>query len=377
MGGMQVRPRWIPGMQGVPVRVASRRTTPDRVRLHLSVDEYGVTRGPIHRGDGPPYMLKRRGASVMRITDPALMRSELMPVVGEVRSHLSLFAGLYPRRRPLAVTGCGNLGMNPGVLAALPDGRVGTLGPYGGAIHVEPDGSGRGLDELPSGPRGFAVSGPRLVRKGRPLPPRAETFADPRHLLLFPYVQVRRGVRIDLGLDLLLASEDLKLYRDAVEGSLPVRIPLETEVVLPPGGSGERMRLPIDGEAVRRALDVKGYRESALGEPGTYRLAPDSLEISFLPGIYPHHVLAVDVEGAVHSILVSGASNRAGVRVRELAEDLAAAGFQEAILLDNGGDVGLYLPREGRFEIQPAEPDRARVWPLSACLVFFEESPGL
>ena len=48
-------------------------------------------------------------------------------------------------------------------------------------------------------------------------------------------------------------------------------------------------------------------------------------------------------------------------------------GFEDAILVDNGGDVGLYLPEEDRFGVPPSEPDRRSRWPLTACLIFYEE----
>jgi hypothetical protein len=96
------------------------------------------------------------------------------------------------------------------------------------------------------------------------------------------------------------------------------------------------------------------------------------MTIVFARGIYPHHVLGIAGDGTAGSILVSGLSNRCGVMLAELAEDLASVGFEHALLLDNGGDVGLWLPRERRFELRPAEPDRAAAWPLSACLVYHE-----
>ena len=56
---------------------------------------------------------------------------------------------------------------------------------------------------------------------------------------------------------------------------------------------------------------------------------------------YPLHVLAIGPHGdtVLFDIVVSGYSNNGGASVDELAVDLRQAGFTDALLLDNGGDV--------------------------------------
>jgi hypothetical protein len=348
-------------------------TIPGRVGLTLVVDPQAVARGPLVRGRGPAFRAERRAGAELRITAPALQRQGFRRVLGPPPSHLDAFATAHPDRRPLAVVGCGNLGPNPGVLAATGDGVLGTPGPWNGALAIEAAGLGRALGvqaalAAPAG--GFAISGPLLVRDGRSVPPDPAVFADPRHLLRFPFVQVRSGARVDFGLDELLA--DPARLAEAVRGapvelSLELRLPVSTDV------QAALQPVPVELAELERALATKGYRagDPAAGR-GRFHLAPARLRIAFLEGIYPHHALALREDGSLASVLVGGASNRSGVTVADLAAGLVAAGFREAILLDNGGDVGLWLPGEQRFAIRPAESDRSETWPLSACLVYAE-----
>jgi hypothetical protein len=156
------------------------------------------------------------------------------------------------------------------------------------------------------------------------------------------------------------------------------------EAILPVNervGSGYRIAR-VREDALRAALVVKGYREMTAPDgkscapmaPGTFYFHRKNVTIAYLPGIYPHHALAVDEGGGVTSVLVTGRSNREGTTVRELAAALAKAGAVHAILLDNGGDVGLLRRKTARgrlaFEARPAEADRARSWPLRACLIW-------
>jgi hypothetical protein len=269
-----------------------------------------------------------------------------------------------PGRLPVAVTGCGNLGMNPGVLAWSEGWRGGVPGPVGGCLAIHASGRGhRATLDAPEDGDTWYVTGPDLVREGRPAVSPATTFADLRHLLLFPFVDPGEGPRLDFGYDHLLADPALCLR--AAEG-LVVDIPLRDT-----GAGGATVGGGPGREPLLEALGTKGYRASDHpGERGTYRLDRDRLAICFLEGIYPHHALALDAGGRPMSLLVGGLSNRAGVTVREFAEDLCGLGVEHAILLDNGGDVGLYLPRERRFVLRPAEPDRQELWPTTACLIW-------
>lgn len=249
--------------------------------------------------------------------------------------------------------------MNAGVRAWL-DGRwFGVDGPAGGALTVNAAGAGVRADPDTDPEDGWLISGPDLVRAGRVSVSDATLFADPRHLLGFPYVTLGSGERVDLGHDTLLA--DPHLYRQAVAGA-PVTL---------------RMPEDLSTDELRRALSVKDYVESAdLTRRGSYRLDHRDLTLTFQQGVYPHHALGVDSAGRVGSLLVPGQSNRTGTTIAALAETLVDHGFHDAILLDNGGDVGLWLPQQARWNIQPAEPDREEAWPLTACLVYSTKRAG-
>ncbi len=322
-------------------------TDPPRVRLTLCVDADAVGCGPLVRGDGLPYVMR----DGRRVVEQSEQRRGFRTVLG-ADGHVARFERAQPNRTAIAVTGCGNLGLNPGVRAWV-DGRwLGVAGPQGGAIAVDAEGRGRRVptDEEPDD--AWVITGPDLVRRGRPAVSEAATFADPRHRVLFPYVETAPGVRHDFGHDRLLAHP--ALYDDAARGR-PVR--LDTAGV--PHG------------ALLEALAVKGYaRCEAPERRGTFRFDGEVLEIVFFCGLYPHHALAVAPDGTVTSWIVPGLSNRAGTTVEALAAHLAAAGASDAILLDNGGDVGLWLPTEQRWGVRPAEPDREDAWPLVACLVY-------
>ena len=347
--------------------LAGRRT------VHLMVDDEGVERGPMIRTSGPSFIVDRSGPTPRRVTDQARQRDGLPSAIDGDDSLLARFQRLHPDRRAVAVTGCGNLGMNAGVLASVGGPTFGVEGPAGSALLVRDGEHGRmAAQNEPPLDGGFRIGGPLLVADGQPSPLCAETFADPRHLLLFPYVSVGQQDRMDFGLTRLL--HDPALYQAAVDGGV-IRVALEEELPESDAVSASLVPHPVDPAELRSALAVKGYCETTtVSERGTCRFIDDTLELAFLRGIYPHHVLALDETGAVHSLLISGLSNRSGVQLDELAEDLCTAGFTEALLMDNGGDVGLWLPQEDRFTLRPAEPDRSARWPLTACFVYSEDS---
>lgn len=364
----QPRLRTIPGFEGADCPV--RRVAPGPGGgIALSHDPEAVGRGPLRRDRGPAY-LPGRGNPRRRIEDQALQREGFRPVLGP-NGHIARFeaaAGV----RAAAVTGCGNLGLNSGVRAAAGGAWIGIEGVEGHAIQIA-GGRGRPIPPGSAVPEGFGLSGPRLVAGGRAGLSGAASFADPRHLLLFPYIQIRPGRAVDFGTDRLLSCEDA--YDRAAAGEtveLPLLVPVPANDLL----DSPIRREPVEPEALRRALAVKGYRE-ARGAPrarGEFSLDRNALRLRFLEGIYPHHALVVDGSGLAQSVLVGGLGNRAGAALREFAEDLAAAGAREAVLLDNGGDVGLYDARLDRFEITPSEPDRRRAWPLSACLIYTSDA---
>ncbi len=338
--------------------------------VDLSVDAASMARGPLHRGQGRAFLLRRENGRVRRITEQAEQRAGFLAAVGQ-DSHLARWRAAHPQRRATLLTGHGNLGINAGVLALTPEGELGTRGCWNGALHVHADGSVTRPTEWPI-KEGFVLTGPQLVRKGKALAPDAESFADPRHLLRFAWVETVTGERVDFGHDELLAD---RARLAAALAGVPQEYPLEVELPANDDADAPLRMVRVDADKLRRDLVWKGYREvTEPAAPGEFHCGEGWVRIVFLPGLYPHHVLAADATGRLLDIVVSGLSNRAGVTICELAEDLARAGCSEAILLDNGGDVGLYDAGREVFIVRPAEPDRSVHWPLTAALIHHEAS---
>ncbi len=374
---VELHPTCSPG--GDPARV--RVVAVGEGRTALSVQREARNSLPIVRGQGPPFVVAERDGRLVRVVDQAMQRAGFLPVRAAPGrdSHLARFAAEHPHRAPLSVVGCGNLLCNRGVLATTSAGDFGVAGPSGPAFV---------LDD------GAAITGPALVIDGRPATIEPAQYADLRHLLLPAWVEVAAGVRVDFGLD-RLAADPLLLER-AVRGEV---VEFELSESLPANDAHDALLVPhaISVDALRLALRLKGYREVGGGSAvagrgdviarGDFRLTPEVLAVRFLRGVYPHHALARDRHGVAWSVLVAGRSNREGATVEDYAAALAAAGAREAVLLDNGGDVGLLLRAsedvaaplpwtssdpavaDWRFEITPAEADRANSWPLRACVI--------
>lgn len=177
-----------------------------------------------------------------------------------------------------------------------------------------------------------AFSGQRIVKDGQAMSRQELSeqiisgfFYDLRHVFRFP------AVRSDT------YWKDLALEQFYDRGSI------DTDVVVK-ALNGEPITtrwkdLTDDETSVRTALFNKGYNESANGMPGTYTLDGSFINIVFLDSIYCHNVLGVDKEeGNLCSMHVTGWSNNVGTTLQGLSQ-LAANVFQDAILLNNGGDV--------------------------------------
>ncbi len=377
--------------QGDPSNVATLvfRTEPGEVLVSLSVQaEARGSRGVV-RGDGPAYVIGERNGRGVRVTTPEHQRAGFLPVLADGDSHLARFEDQRPDRLPVAVTGCGNLLCNRGVLARNSAGRFGIAGPMRAGVRVRGGSKGDLLegDALAAAlaptsvfdEDDFVVTGPLLVRNGIPLPPDADEYADLRHLVLPAWVELASGLKVDFALDRMMSNRELR-YR-AVQGE-PVRLALIENLPVNNLLDASTLMYRISPERLRPALIQKGYRETiVVDEPGTFAIDDRAITIAFLPGIYPHHALAVDEDGSVASVVVTGRSNREGTTIRDLALALAAGGAKEAILLDNGGDVGL-LRRESPgeswdFVARPAEDDRSATWPLRACLIYHRSRLGV
>jgi hypothetical protein len=381
---VRITPRTIPGGDAKRVRVLTQATVPGRVLASLSIQKEAIGSRGIIRDQGPPFVIKKTARGPVRVEELGEQREGFLPVVGEGDSHVRRFEKSRPDRRVVAVTGCGNLLCNPGVEARTMGMRAGIRGTTRAGLVVQPNGRGRlvegsrveaalrtDLGTIAKSPDRFVITGPLLVAHGK-VAIDAREFADPRHLVLPPYVEVAPGRRIDFGLDALVHDPEAAL-------ALAAGGPLDDELVtfLPRSKRVDsRFRMVrVPPEKLRAALLLKGYREvDRVTARGTFSIRRNRATIAYLPGIYPHHALAVDGDGVVTSVLVTGRSNREGTTVLDLAEALVKAGAVHAILLDNGGDVGLLRRRSAKgrlaFEARPAEADRARAWPTRACLIW-------
>jgi hypothetical protein len=198
-----------------------------------------------------------------------------------------------------------------------------------------------------------ATSGQPLVEHGRPLDRdglaamAAEgLFYDLRHLLLFG--RLRRGDDrwFDAGLAAFWTA-DGRLDQDLLAQAI----------------RGEAVSLDVaslDEEEVAGALLDKGYTSSSSPEmPGQFHLSRGRLNIVFLDGIYPHHMIGMRDDGQLLSVVVSGLSNRVGVSVLGAAEMMRQLGARDALLIDNGGDVTMGYRAE--TVVGPAEGARNRL----------------
>ena len=177
----------------------------------------------------------------------------------------------------------------------------------------------------------FLFSGQRVVKNGQPISQQelatqiiSGCYADLRHVFRFAAVP-RAGYWLDLGLEQFYISR--KINVDTVMKALrhePISV---------------RWRDFCDDiNTIKKALADKGYQECNNGVPGTYYLSSNSVNIVFLEAIYCHNILGIDKQGNLCSMYITGWSNNVGTTLAGLSQ-LAAKVFQDAVLLNNGGDV--------------------------------------
>ena len=187
-----------------------------------------------------------------------------------------------------------------------------------------------------------AFSGQRVVKDGQAMSRQelskqviSGLFYDLRHVFRFPAVRSDAYWK-DLALEQFYnhGSINTDIINKALSGE-----PITT-----------RWRDLTDNETyVRKALLDKGYQESDSGKPGTYSFDGSFVNIVFLDSIYCHNVVGVDKEkGNLCFMHVTGWSNNVGTTLQGLSQ-LAANVFQDAILLNNGGDV-FYLVNQDQNE---------------------------
>lgn len=120
-------------------------------------------------------------------------------------------------------------------------------------------------------------------------------------------------------------------------------------------------------DALKKGLFRRGYEENAAASgalgPGEFRIENGTLSIRFLPGAYPHSAVGVSQGGRVLLFQVTFPNggrmigNRSALTIPGTAEAVAEAGnralaesgkndtLKDALILDNGGDVRLWVRR--------------------------------
>jgi hypothetical protein len=368
------------------------------LRWALSVDEAGNFSQPISRA----YDLPAFRANGTTLTDQHAMRRGI--IMTEAQHHRAL-QKRYPGAIEIASIGDGNLTANFGFVAysdghlfclageavyrnrytclvAWKDGHLTVediwfVKEYG-EVRVECKDNGRVRDITDE--VDFVTSGQALIRNREkvPLDQIAELFYDTRHLLN----PIRFAIN---GSALFLPNAQLQhgLLRKAVDG--PVRIALEAQVdeetALPLSvkrlrelaetrpaelektaaflrrhqmlAEGEKLREPAVllrvaeqiEQLLAKSLAASGY--SVIENLGPLRegdvcFVNGHMEVFFRKAIYPHNIFVRWADGSCGAVVWPGKSGREGTTLPEAQQYLTEVlGVEDAVLLDNGGDVRL------------------------------------
>ncbi len=379
-----------------------------RLRLRLSVDE-GIGGQPIDR----EFDLPKFRANGKNLTDQREMRQGLVKPADQ---HLAEVHARYPDEDILAFVGNGNLLANFGFVAWLAgvlyhladepvfkrsytcivswkDGHV----TVEDAWFAQENGNVIVLQKLDNTLQDitddidFATSGQPLVRGGEPIPLQhiAEHWYDTRHLvqplrivtngtaLFIPNAQLQHGllrkalcqpvhVRAEVQVDeetcfpltisgwLKMAKEKPAALANAVgflkeQGILQEGENLDdSSVLLRVAETMERLL----GDTLNRGYclvdDSRPLRE------GEARFINGHLEIFFKKALYPHNIFVRWADGSCGFVIFPGKSGREGTTLPFaqvfLTQELKV---QDAVLLDNGGDVRLWY--RGQYLVPSSE----------------------
>jgi hypothetical protein len=342
---------------GHPARVCVFEFRPGRVRPAISIQasfdrSSGIIRGARENGDLlEDHRLDQHGNRIFGA-------DEIREGIWTVDAHHTAWLHDHPDRRILAWVGNGNLLNNPAFVAGIgnrlfhlrDEARRFGRAPYPClAVWRDSRVTIESLDlsaPLPTGLETF-TSGQRLVTGGKPIDTDAlvrdaadGAYYDLRHLFLLG--RLSRGPKrwIDAGATAFWNEGAL----DRAIRGLPVSADVSQ----------------FSAADVHAALAEKDYLEVPDPTlPGHFALSNGELRVVFREGIYPHNMVGVRDDGTVLSVVVSGASNRAGVTLRGAAEIMLRLGARDAILIDNGGDVMMSF--DGRMVLGSAEDERNRL----------------
>ncbi|MFA4029325.1 MAG: hypothetical protein GDYSWBUE_002205 [Candidatus Fervidibacterota bacterium] len=387
------------------------RWRPDGIlRLRLLVDEIQNEGHPIRR----EHDLPKFSADGKELTDQREMRQG---IIKSTNQHLEDLRIRYPDEDVLAFVGNGNLlanygfvALSHGVLYHLADEPV-FKSPYtcivswkDGHVTVEDiwfaRENGRVIvlrkmddtieditDEVD-----FATSGQPLVRNGRavPLEQIAEQWYDTRHLvqplrlsingtaLFVPNAQLQQGllrkalcqpvhIRLEAQVDEqtvlpLTVSGWLKMAKEKPSALASASNFLKGRGILkgqenPDDSSVLLLAAETMESLLDEALKGAGYRlvdDSRPLREGEARFVNGHLEIFLKKALYPHNIFLGWFDGSCGFVIFPGKSGREGTTIHYaqqfLTEELKV---QDAILLDNGGDVRLWY--RGQYLVPSSE----------------------
>ncbi|MBU1049605.1 hypothetical protein KKG90_06210 [Candidatus Bipolaricaulota bacterium] len=343
---------------------------------------------------------------------------------------METFRSQHPDLFIRGVAGFANITMNPAFVAwangslacTRPDvDRITDEDPAFGGLVVERDGSigfSNDIHFQNDGERGshlrlkiagsdvtektrFVACGPRLVREGVAInADQLKTsvlnmeWYDLRHVILFPHIHwpdpklerfdpLNDGdvLSINPGLEVFWRS-DGGLNADAIEAFFagePVDIDLKAYTEVDAYPYFKRYGTQIGVDRLLEAFEARGYRPTNGTTPnrGEYCIRGKRMAVTFLPGIYNHSLAGIGRDGRFLWMGVKGLGGRAGVTVTDTAQLAADAGFADAIVCDNGGDVHLRLnenPASDTFtDILLSSNNRCR---FRGLLLFVERKTG-
>lgn len=282
--------------------------------------------------------------------------------VWTIEQHEEEFLAAHPDKRIVGMVGNGNLGSNPifvggssgkifhlrGEEQRFARQRYSCLAVWTHRVSIEQ------FDlscPLPGGLECFTF-GQRLVEHGRAIATeeiivkaRGLEFYDLRHLFLFGRIPLGGKRWMDAGLGALWNNGELD--KEAVARALRGE-PVEVDIA------------QFGPDVVREAMHAKDYLEvDEPRKPGEYTLHRGTMRVILREGIYPHNMIGIRPDGTVLSVVAGGLSSRAGLTIRGAARLMQSLGAQDALLLDNGGDVMMYF--DGQQVLGSAEGERSRL----------------
>lgn len=199
----------------------------------------------------------------------------------------------------------------------------------------------------------YATFGQRLIDNGQLLDvdqlcdmAKNEQFYDLRHLLLFGRLPFGEKRWMDAGLAAFWNQEGRLKDKELVAAI-----------------KGEPISLNVsqfsEKDVVKALLD-KGYKRSEnVSKQGHFKLEKGELTIVFRYGIYPHNMIGIRKDGKLLSVVIRGLSNRVGVTIFGASKIMKMLGAEDALLIDNGGDVMMSFGDE--IALGSAEGERKKL----------------